>query len=100
MRAFEANLDRFKALHTQVLGVSHNSTESQSRFGKKLDLHFPLLSDPRGEAAKYYSSKGLLPFFSRKTFVIDGRGVLRMVHSGMPDVEKLITFLNGLQGDL
>jgi peroxiredoxin Q/BCP len=87
-------------LHAQVLGISHNMPESQARFAAKLGLHYPLLSDPAGEAARMYGAKTLLPFFARKTFVIDGKGVLRLVLDGQPDMDKLLTFLEALQGDL
>ena len=50
--------------------------------------------------ARPYGAKGLLPFFSRKAFVIDGRGVLRLVVDGQPDMEKLLAFLAALKGDL
>ena len=100
MGHFEDYLERFKALDTQVLGISHNSGESQARFAAKYGYHFPLLADPNAEVAKPYGAKGLLPFFSRKAFVIDGRGVVRLVVDGQPDMERLLTFLSGLQGDL
>lgn len=83
-----------------MLGISHNPTESQARFAAKLGLHYPLLSDPPGEVARMYGAKGLLPFFSRKTFVIDGKGVLRLVMDGQPDMAKLLAFLEALHGDL
>ena len=100
MAAFESNLARFKAVNAQVLGISHNAPESQARFAAKLGLHFPLLSDPKGEVARPYGAKGLLPLFARKTFVIDGRGVLRLAVNGMPDAEQLLGFLEALRGDL
>jgi peroxiredoxin Q/BCP len=87
-------------LNAQVLGISHNSTDSQARFAAKLGLHYPLLSDPPGDVAKVFGAKSLLPFFSRKTYVIDGKGILRLVMDGQPDMEKLLAFLEGLHGDL
>lgn len=47
-----------------------------------------------------YGAKGFLPFFSRKTFVVDGRGGIAMTHEGMPDVDRILTLLEGLRGDL
>jgi peroxiredoxin Q/BCP len=100
MNAFEKELKRFAALKTQVLGISHNTTASQARFAAKLDLHFPLLSDPSGTVARQYGAKWLLPFFSRKTFVIDARGFLGMSLDGQPDLERIITYLEGVRGDI
>jgi peroxiredoxin Q/BCP len=100
MSGFQANLTRFVELQTQVLAVSHNSPESQARFAQRLALQFPLLSDPKGAIAKSYGAKGFLPYFDRKTFVIDGRGVLRLVQNGQPQIDQLIVFLDGLRGDV
>lgn len=100
MQDFQRHLDKLKALRTQVLGVSHNEIEKQAKFAEKYGLTFPLLSDPKAEAARPYGTKGFLPFFSRKAFVIDGQGVVRMVIDGMPELNKLLTFLEALTGDL
>ena len=83
-----------------MLGVSHNSVKSHARYAKKLGLAFPLLADPGGTVAKPYGAKGLLPFFKRRTVVIDGHGVVRVVKDGMPDVADLLRLLDGLRGDL
>lgn len=100
MSAFEARRARFEALNAQVLGISHNDVARHARLAAKLGLHFPLLADPKAEAARLYGAKTWLPFFARKTFVIDGKGLLRLARDGMPDVESLLTFLEGLRGDL
>ncbi len=83
-----------------MLGVSHNSVKSHARFADKLQLRFPLLADPSAEVAKPYGAKGLLPFFKRRTVVIDGHGVVRVVTDGMPSVEDLLALIDGLRGDL
>lgn len=100
MRAFEQVRTRFEALNAQVLGISHNSIDSHRRYAAKLGLGFPLLADPSGEVATAYGAKGWLPFFKRVTIVVDGQGIVRLVMNGMPDVDALLTFLDGLRGDL
>jgi peroxiredoxin Q/BCP len=100
MCGMQARLARFQSLRTRVFGLSHNSSESQQRFARKHGLEFQLLSDPKGEVAKAYGAKGILPYFQRKTFVIDGRGVLRLLQDGQPKFEEILTFLEGLRGDL
>ena len=100
LSSLQQGLARFQELGVQVMAASHNATESQARFAKKLGLGFLLLSDPTGAVAKSYGAKGLLPYFNRKTVVIDGRGVLRLIQDGQPKVETLIQFLEGLRGDL
>jgi peroxiredoxin Q/BCP len=98
--ALQEQKPAFDAFQTQLLATSHNGKESQAAFAAKLGLGFPLLSDPRGEVARLYGAKDLLPYFHRKTFLIDGRGVLRLVQDGQPRVDELLTFLDGLRGDL
>jgi peroxiredoxin Q/BCP len=100
LQALQAQLPAFEAFQTQVLATSHNQPASQQRFAAKLGLGFPLLSDPKGQVAKRYGAKDLLPYFRRKTFLIDGRGVLRLLQEGQPRVDELLTFLDGLRGDL
>ncbi|HEY9723484.1 MAG TPA: peroxiredoxin [Oscillatoriaceae cyanobacterium] len=100
LAAFEAARSRFEALGAQILGISHNDVRSHARIAAKLGLKFPLLADPQGEAARLYGAKTLLPFFARRSYVIDGKGLLRLAHRGMPKVEALLTFLEGLTGDL
>lgn len=83
-----------------MLGISHNTSESHARYRAKLGLNFPLLADPRGEVALLYGAKGWLPFFKRKTVVLDGRGIIRLIDQGMPRVDGIVTLLEGLRGDL
>ena len=48
---------RASAVHrpsAQVLGVSMDTLETQTKFAESLDLPFPLLADPEGVAAKAY----------------------------------------------
>jgi peroxiredoxin Q/BCP len=100
LAALQAQKPAFDAFDTQLLAASHNEPASQRRFAAKLGLGFPLLSDPKGEVARRYGAKHLLPYFHRKTFLIDGRGVLRLMQDGQPRVDELLTFLDGLRGDL
>lgn len=100
LSALEKNLSRFEALQAQVLGISHNRSESQARLAAKLGLSFKLLSDPEGAVSGPYGAKGRLPRLRRKAFVIDGAGLLRLVMWGQPDPDDLIKYLEGLYGDL
>ena len=53
--------------------------DTQKKYKESLKLPFPLLADPKGEAAEAYGVKGLM-YASRATFVIDGEGrVVRVV---------------------
>lgn len=100
LRALEADTKRLAGLHAQVLGLGAQPVETLGRLASRLQLRFPLLGDPSGQVAREYGARWRLPIFSRKTFVIDGRGLLQMAMDGPPDLERVVTFLEGLRGDL
>jgi peroxiredoxin Q/BCP len=65
-----------------VYGVSFDSVVEQAQFAKEQELTFPLLSDPDGSAAlKYGVHAG--GFARRVTFIIDEKGNLRHVDTGV-----------------
>ena len=79
MSAFRDATERFAGKNAQVLGVSMDDLDTQTRFAQSLKLPFPLLADPRGEAAEAYGIKNGA-YANRATFVIgpDGK-VLKVV---------------------
>ena len=82
MKAFQNDIARFEKLNVQVLGVSGDSLETHQAFAEELGLSFPLLVDD-GSIRKHYGS-------GRITHLIDRDGIIRYVHKGMPDNEKLL----------
>jgi thioredoxin-dependent peroxiredoxin len=70
----------FAGLHVRVYGVSLDDVQTIAAFVKAQKLAFPLLSDADGSVARKF---GVLmdgrPFARRVTFVIDDRGILRLV---------------------
>ena len=64
----------------RVFGVSLDDVATIAKFAKDQELNFQLLSDPDGSAATKY---GVLAekarFASRVTFVLDEKGVLRLI---------------------
>ena len=79
--AFAAAYDAFRALGTEVIGVSRDSVASHVRFADKYQLPFTLLSDPELTAIQAYcvwqekklygkTSMGVI----RTTFLIDEDG--------------------------
>jgi peroxiredoxin Q/BCP len=89
MQAFQNDINRFEKLGAQVLGVSADSLETHEDFVKKLGLNFSLLVDD-GSIRKSYGS-------GRLTYLIDQSGILRYVHKGMPDNDRLIEEIGNLQ---
>jgi len=79
---FRDDIEKFRAMGAEVIGISDDSTESHCRFASKYRLPFTLLSDPGGNVRKLYGVKktfGLIP--GRVTFVIDREGIVRHVFS-------------------
>ena len=89
MNAFQNDIARFEELNVQVLGVSSDSLESHQAFSDQLGLSFPLVVDD-GSIRKIYGS-------GRITHLIDQNGIVRYVHKGMPDNEKLLQEVSNLQ---
>jgi peroxiredoxin len=79
MSALRDAIERFAGKNAQVLGVSMDDLDTQTRFAKSLNLPFPLLADPKGEAAEAYGVKNG-SYANRVTFVIgpDGK-VLKLI---------------------
>jgi hypothetical protein len=84
----EQLLPRFRAAHTQVLGVSIDSVFCHANWGSSLGgISFPLLADfhPKGAMAKeyglYLEEAGIT---DRATVIIDAGGVVRHASSATP----------------
>jgi glutaredoxin-related protein len=98
--ALEALLDRFRAAHTQVLGVSVDSLYSHANWARDLGgISFPLLSDfePKGAVARayglYLEDAGIT---DRATVLIDASGVVHHASSAGPGGERDIGDLASL----
>jgi hypothetical protein len=93
----EALLPRFRAAHTQVLGVSVDSVYCHANWAKDLGgISFPLLSDfePKGAMAKAYGLYlGGPGITDRATVIIDSSGVVRYAESVKPQGERNIETL-------
>ncbi|MBM4237377.1 MAG: redoxin domain-containing protein, partial [Euryarchaeota archaeon] len=62
-------------------GISSDSIESHKRFAKELSLPYILLSDSAGEVRKLYGASSVGGIPGRVTYVIDKKGIVRMVFS-------------------
>lgn len=83
-RAFRDAISAFDERNTAVVGVSTNSVESHERFAANNELPFPLLSDSDGRIAEAYGvlrDNGMSA--ERTTFLIDKKGFIRHVWSGV-----------------
>ena len=71
----QREIPRFRALDTEVLGISVDSWYSNQEFARKLGLSFPLLSDFDRQASADYGV--LIPakgYSGRALFVVDKQG--------------------------
>ena len=89
MEAFQNDIERFEKFGAQVLGVSADSLETHNDFVEKLGLNFSLLVDD-GSIREIYGS-------GRLTYLIDQSGIIRYVHKGMPDNDRLLQEIGNLQ---
>lgn len=74
---FRDDIFEFKALNSQVLGVSLDDVDSHRKFAERYSLPFPLLADPRGLVVESYGVKTRMFGMSvakRETFLIDPDG--------------------------
>lgn len=69
MSALRDSIERFAGKNAQVVGVSMDDVETQKRFAQSLNLPFPLLADPKGEAAEAFGIRNGT-HADRTTFVI------------------------------
>ena len=103
----EALLPRFRAAHTQVLGVSVDSIHSHANWARDLGgVSFPLLSDfePKGAVARaygfYLDGPGIT---DRATVIIDSGGTVRHASSVTPagkrDIEELAALSEQIHRD-
>ena len=93
----EALLPRFRAAHTQVLGVSIDSVFSHANWGKDLGgVSFPLLSDfqPKGAMAQAYGAYlAQAGITDRATVIVDSDGVVQYAESVGPPGRRDIAAL-------
>lgn len=96
----EAQIERFRAAHTQVLGVSVDSVHCHANWGKDLGgISFPLLADfnPKGALAQslglYLEKAGIT---DRATVIIDSGGIVRYSSSVGPSGQRDIAGLAAL----
>ncbi len=79
---FQADQDKYTAKKAAIVGVSVDSVDSHVQFCTKENLTFKLLSDPSHQVVdKYGSFNGMMA--SRNTFLVDPKGVVRKVYTGV-----------------
>jgi peroxiredoxin Q/BCP len=84
---FAANMDRFKALHATVLGVSHDDIGTLNKFSvSECQSKFPVAADPDLKVIKAYDSLIAFKFANRTSYVIAPGGKVLYTFTDMnPD---------------
>ncbi|HEY9645089.1 MAG TPA: thioredoxin-dependent thiol peroxidase [Chroococcidiopsis sp.] len=84
---FRDHYEGYQANEVVVLGISTDDAASHTKFAKKFNLPFPLLTDADGQVSAIYDSYGLKKFMgkeymgiSRNTFVIDPDGKIEKIY--------------------
>jgi thioredoxin-dependent peroxiredoxin len=75
----------------QVLGISMDNVETQTKFAESLSLPFPLLADPDGVAVKAYGVANPAGYANRVTFVIGKNGKISNVIEGKDAIDPAAT---------
>ncbi len=96
---FRDNLEKFKEMNAEVLGVSVDDAESHKSFKEKENLNFTLLADPDKEVTKKYGVLNAFQVASRVTFVIDKDGIIRKIYEKVDvneNYKEILALLNTL----
>ena len=90
-RGFQRDLENYRSLNAQIVGVSVDSVEKNAQFCTEEKLDFMLLTDAGGKVSKAYGSALSIPgfgtFSNRQTYLIDPSGNVKYVFT---DVESRI----------
>jgi len=85
--SFRDSYEVFNDLGAEVIGISSDSQDSHRDFAQQHHLPFILLSDADGGVRKAYGVKKSLGLFAgRVSFVIDKRGIIRLIFSSQTRV--------------
>ena len=88
MREFRALHERFDEAGVAVAGVTADSVESNRQWAERLQLPYPLLSDPDRHAGRAFHvmrefgiGSWKIDLFRRTTFLADRKGIIRAIWS-------------------
>ena len=100
---FRDNMASFSEKEVAVVGVSPDSVASHDKFKTKLDLPFPLVSDPDHRIAEAYGVWKEKSLYGRKfmgiersTFVIDEKGKIAEIHGKVRVKNHIGSLVEGL----
>ena len=86
--AFREMYEAFQKEGAEVFGISSDSVESHKKFEVEHELPFRLLSDKDNKVREMFGAFGIGHSVGRVTYVIDKKGVIRMVFSSQIQPKK------------
>ena len=104
MPAYEADLARFEAVDTLVLGITVDSADSNAAWVESLEVEdISVLSDywPHGQMSQSYGVLREHVMTERAVFIIDKQGIIRYIDihdfNAQPDNEVIFDVLEELE---
>jgi len=82
-RGFAERYPEFQRRGVEIIGVSVDTSETQTAFAEKCGSRFPMVGDSTKDIARAYGVLGLLGVAKRVTFLLDGELRVREVVEGM-----------------
>ena len=88
--AFREMYEAFQKEGAEVFGISSDSSESHKKFVVEHELPFTLLSDENNKVREMFGAYGVGHTLGRVTYVVDKKGIIRMVFSSQLQPKKHI----------
>lgn len=82
-RGFAERFPQFQQRGVEVVGVSVDTSETQTAFAEKCGSRFPMVGDASKSIARAYGVLGLLGVAKRVTFLVDAEQRIQQVVEGM-----------------
>ncbi len=92
---FRDNIDKFKSLNAEVVGISPDSPASHKKFADQYDLPITLLSDPVKEVIRKYQASGIIT--KRISYLISPEGIIERSYPTVNPAKHAEEIINDLQ---
>ena len=86
--AFREMYEAFQKEGAEVFGISSDDAESHKKFVVEHELPFTLLSDENNKVREMFGAFGVGHTLGRVTYVVDKKGIVRMVFSSQLQPKK------------
>ncbi len=99
-KGFNAALEQFSELDSEVVGLSADNVESHKSFCDKFDFGFDLLADPGEDLLSQLeigqTEFGNQSYWNRTTFLINPEGILKKVYNKVDPKDHELEILKDL----